>query len=82
MTNYIEASRSRRYGAIALGIVAAFAIGAAALLWAWSTIAVDLFAAPAIGFRHALAAEVAVAVVAGLVVAIARIGGDRSGAVH
>ena len=77
MTNSIETSRPRRFGAIAAGVVAAFAAGGAAIVWVWNTIAVEFFTAPAVGFRHALAAEVAVAIVGALFAAVARAGARR-----
>jgi len=36
-------------------------LSAILLLWAWNTLAVELFAAPRMGFRHAIAAEILLA---------------------
>lgn len=67
----------RRTGAILLAALAALAAGGVALLWAWNTVAVELFAAPAIGFRHAFAAELAVAILAAIAATAARLGHRR-----
>ena len=46
----------------AVSAIVILAIGSAALLWAWNTLA-ELFGAPAADFRHALAFLVAAATV-------------------
>lgn len=55
-------SPHRRRVVRALWILAAFVAGGVVLLWSWNTLAVGLFAAPAVEFKHALAAELAISV--------------------
>lgn len=40
------------------GVVALLLLGGVVLLWGWNTFATELFAAPRLAFRHALALEV------------------------
>lgn len=54
----------RRFGAAATAAAASLFIGAIVILWSWNTIAVDLFDAPNLAFRHAVALELAIAVIA------------------
>ncbi|MBL8661520.1 MAG: hypothetical protein JNM29_01785 [Candidatus Odyssella sp.] len=65
--------RALRGGAIAmLALAAALSIGAILLLWAWNTLAAGLAHLPRAEFKHALAFELAVAVVAATAIASAR----------
>jgi hypothetical protein len=50
----------------ALSAGTALPVGAVLLLWAWNLLAVDLAGLPRIQFRHALAMELAAAVLLGL----------------
>lgn len=56
--------RARRHGVLALGIVALALIGGVLVTWSWNTLATDLFEAPRMAFRHALAAEMLIGVLA------------------
>ncbi len=56
----------------ALELAAALSIGAILLLWAWNTLAAGLAHLPRAEFRHALAFELAIAVVAATAIASAR----------
>lgn len=73
-----DPNQIRQYALAAGGFVAALLGGAIVLLWAWNTIAVDLFAAPVVGFRHALAVEVAGVVIGALAGFALRIGRGAS----
>lgn len=48
---------SRRIAITLLAFAASLLIIAIAVLWSWNTLAVDLFQAPAMKFRHAVAVE-------------------------
>jgi hypothetical protein len=69
----------RRYGAPAVVAAAAYIVGAAVILWAWNMIAVDIFSAPSIAFRHAFAAEAAISAVAVVFGFAARLARGASG---
>lgn len=58
----------RRIALATLTVVAVLLVGGVAVLWSWNAIAVDLFEAPVMKFKHALAAEL-------MAVTIAAIGG-------
>jgi hypothetical protein len=79
--NDVNQRRTPRYGAVATA--ASFLVGAVVILWSWNTIAVDLFGAPNVALRHAIAIELAVAVVGIAIGFIARLagGGRQTGAV-
>ncbi len=59
-------TRFRGHGAVlsVLKITAALVIGGALLHWSWNTVAADLFQAPLMEFRHGLAAETLIIVIA------------------
>ena len=59
-------ARWRRYGVAAIAIVATFFVGGVLIHWSWNTVAHDLFQAPVMKFRHAIAVEILVAVLAGI----------------
>ena len=72
----------RRYAAPAAAAAGAYLVGAAIILWSWNTIAVDVFGASSIAFRHAIAFEALVAAFGaafGFAARIAR-GGSENGA--
>ena len=56
----------RRWGRAAAVAALAILLGGLLMLWAWNTIAVDLFQAPAAKFWHALALEAAIAALVAL----------------
>ena len=48
---------NKGHGRVVAMSLVAVVFGGIAILWSWNTIAVDLFAQPAMEFRHAVAAE-------------------------
>ncbi len=54
----------RRHGQLALKGLAVILLAAVITLWAWNTLAGDLFAAPIAEFRHAVAAVLALSALA------------------
>lgn len=50
----------RRWGHAALAITLTVLMAGAFLLWAWNSIAIELFGAPAIGFKHVIALQAAI----------------------
>ena len=58
--------RPHRWGHATLIILATVLVAGIAMLWAWNTLAVDLFQAPAIGFKHVLAFQFAIAALTAL----------------
>ena len=72
-TNEIRGQHALRRATIgALELAAALSIGAILLHWAWNTLAAGLAHLPRAEFRHALAFELAGAVVAATAIASAR----------
>ena len=65
-------ARPRRWGHAALIVALTVLLGGVALLWAWNTLAVDLFQAPAAQFKHALALQAAIAAIVALPLILAR----------
>ena len=63
-----------------LFVVAALLVGGVLILWSWNTFAGDLFQAPDMKFRHALAAEILIGVVAAIVALLTRVFRSRTGA--
>lgn len=58
MTNrHAERDHRTRRGHRLTAVAAAAIIGGVLMLWAWNTLAVDLFALPEARFRHVLALE-------------------------
>jgi len=68
---------SRRFGHRVLLYGGAAGLWAILLLWAWNTLAVELFAAPPMGFRHAVAAETLIALPLVMLAAFVRRGHRR-----
>jgi len=66
MTDF-GARPTRHHGRSIVAAVALLFAGAFVVVWSWNSIAVDLFAAPAIDFRHAVAAELTIAVFAAVI---------------
>lgn len=64
--------RVRRWGHSALVTLLAVVGGGVLLLWAWNTLAVDLFGLPAARFKHALALEAGIAALTLLPLGLAR----------
>lgn len=64
--------RPHRWGHATVMILLAVLLSGALMLWAWNTIAVELFQAPAIRFKHALAFQAAIAALTALPVVVAR----------
>lgn len=62
----------RRWGHPTLVIVLTVFIAGACLLWAWNAIAIELFGAPAIGFKHVVAFQAAIAALTALPLVVAR----------
>lgn len=62
----------RRWGHAALVIVITVFIAGACMLWAWNSIAIELFGAPPIGFKHVVAFQVAIAALTALPLVLAR----------
>lgn len=62
----IDRTRFRGHRALlfASKITAALVTGGALLHWSWNTVAADLFHAPLMEFRHGLAAEMLIIVIA------------------
>ena len=54
--------RARRHHG-AVGFVVSVLLGSVVTLWAWNTIAVELFQAPVFQFKHALAFQAVVALI-------------------
>jgi hypothetical protein len=50
----------RRWGHAALIVLATLLVAGVMMMWAWNTLAVDLFQAPDIRFKHVLAFEFAI----------------------
>ena len=77
-----EHSKHQRYHAAKAIFFAAAAlfVGGALILWSWNTFAGDLFQAPDMRFKHALAAETLIVVIAMIVALPARV--FRSGNGH
>lgn len=74
----INRSLASRYGVAVAAAAAAFVVGAVVIMWSWNTVAVDLFAAPVMLFRHAVAVELGTAVVGTAIASLARfIAGGR-----
>ncbi|HEY7607805.1 MAG TPA: hypothetical protein VIF14_01125 [Alphaproteobacteria bacterium] len=76
MTNDTQArghGRLRRAAAATLAIAGIALLAGAAMTWAWNTLAVDLADAPRVQFKHALAFEAALAAIAWLTAASARL---------
>ena len=71
MSDLIHA-RPRRWGKAALIVALSVVLGGVAMLWAWNTLAVDLFQAPAAQFKHALALQAAIAAIVALPLILAR----------
>ena len=46
-----------RHGTTAIIVIAVMIVGGVLLLWSWNTIAVEMFDAPSMRFKHALAVE-------------------------
>ena len=63
MTDF-NARPIRHSGRAIAAATAWFVVGAVIMLWSWNAIFVDLFAAPAIDFRQAVAGELMIAVAA------------------
>jgi hypothetical protein len=61
----------------ALVVALAGALGGVLMLWAWNTVAAELFGAPEIRFKHALALQAGVAGLAALPLALFRKLGRR-----
>lgn len=73
-------NRHWHHGAKAsLFVVAALLVGGILILWSWNTFAGDLFQAPDMKFRHALAAETLIGVVAAIVALSARVFRSHAG---
>jgi hypothetical protein len=62
----------RRWGRAALMASLFLLVSGALLLWAWNAVAIELFDAPAIRFKHALAFQAAFAALATMPLLIAR----------
>ena len=62
----------RRWGHAALKIALTVLVAGACMLWAWNAIAIELFGAPAIGFKHVVALQAAIAGVVALPFVVAR----------
>lgn len=62
----------RRWGHALLTATVVILLGSAALRWGWNTVAVDLFQAPAVTFKHALASMAALAALVAVPFLIAR----------
>ncbi len=67
-----DSKRPHRWGHALLTATVVILLGSAALRWGWNTVAVDLFQAPAITFKHALAFEAAIAALVAVPFLIAR----------
>ncbi|MBM3510432.1 MAG: hypothetical protein FJX61_09910 [Alphaproteobacteria bacterium] len=67
-----HATRLHRWGHIVLIATLVVLLGSVALLWGWNTAAVDLFQAPTIKFKHALAFEAALAALVAVPLLVAR----------
>ena len=65
-------ARPRHWGHAAVVVALTILLGGVLMLWAWNTIAVDLFQAPVAEFRHALAFEAAIAALAALPLVLLR----------
>jgi len=65
-------ARPRRWGHTAAVVALTILLGGVLMLWAWNTIAVDLFQAPEAKFRHALAFEAAIAALLALPLVLLR----------
>ena len=63
----------RRWGHAALMIALTVFVAGAFMLWAWNTIAIELFNAPAIGFKHIVAFQGATAALTALPLVVMRV---------
>jgi len=74
----IDQRPARRYGAAAAATVAGIVAAAVVILWSWNAVAAELFAAPTITFRHAIAIELGLAIVGATIGLFSRlVGGGR-----
>lgn len=64
--------KGHRIGTTALTIGTILLVGAVTLLWAWNTVATDLFSLPTLQYKHAVAAELFVVTITATVVATRR----------
>ena len=62
----------RRWSHIMTIVLLTVLVSGALMLWAWNTIAVELFQAPEIRFKHVLAFQAAVAALTALPLVVAR----------
>ena len=69
--------RWRRTVVAAAAVAATLLVGGLLVLWSWNTVVHDLFQAPRMAFRHALAAEVLIAVFAGIAGMVGRAASRR-----
>ncbi|HEX9181741.1 MAG TPA: hypothetical protein VF876_00655, partial [Burkholderiales bacterium] len=67
-----EPHRSRRWARRAAALLLGILAGAGALVWAWNGVAAELFLAPVIRFKHALALQAALAALAAVPLLVAR----------
>lgn len=69
-----HSKHQRHHTAKAIFFVAAILfVGGVLILWSWNTFAGDLFQAPDMRFKHALAAETLIVVIAAIVALSARV---------
>ena len=61
MMNRTLEHKGHSFGKAAIMIAIILAVGSTVVLWSWNTLAVDLFEASAIKYKHALAFELLVA---------------------
>jgi hypothetical protein len=71
MIDQVKFRRIRRHRGVIRFLVGVL-LGSATILWAWNSIAVELFQAPVIQFKHALAFQAVVAAMTVLTTATAR----------
>lgn len=72
MTERHHGGARRHWGHSALVIVLTIFVAGAFMLWGWNTLAIELFGAPKIGFKHVLAFQAAVAAMVALPLVVAR----------
>lgn len=65
-------NRPHRWGHATVMILLAVLLSGALMLWAWNTIAVELFQAPVIRFKHVLAFQASIAALTALPVFVTR----------